>query len=144
MRSTLLIAAATFALSACGGDGGGGGTGPKIDILLTVVCSILQPDFNPTLLKAEALIDGQVVGQEQSSPATATLLPGGATANLGAGAHTVGCRVVTQTASPTVYEISAGVNATRVSGGNQDINLGPLTKSLATGDVVTFNVTVNP
>jgi hypothetical protein len=51
---------------------------------------------------------------------------------------------VSQTASPTVYEISAGVNATRVSGGNQDINVGPLTKSLATSDVVPFNITVNP
>jgi hypothetical protein len=142
MRSTLFIAA-TLALSACGGDSSVA-TGLKSDILLTGVCSILQPDFNPTLLKAEALIDGQVVGQDQSAPGAATLLPGGATANVGAGAHTVGCRIVSQTASPTVYEISAGVNATRVSGGNQDINLGPLTKSLATSDVVTFNITVNP
>ena len=139
MRNTLFIAAATFALSACGGN-----ITPPPDILLTVVCSILQPDFNPTLLKAEALIDGQVVGQDQAAPATATLLPGGGTANVGAGSHTVGCRIVSQTASPTVYEISAGVNASRLRGGNQDINQGPLTKTLATGDVVTFNITVNP
>jgi hypothetical protein len=143
MRNTLCIAAATFALSACGGDSHGDPTGLKSDILLTLVCGAFQPDLNSTLLKAEALIDGQVVGQDQAA-ATFSLTPGGQKANVGAGAHTVGCGIVSQTASPTVYEISAGVNATRVSGGNQDINLGPLTKSLATGDVVTFNINVNP
>jgi len=131
--------ALVFGLAACGD----GITDPN-DILLTVVCDIFQPNLNSTLLEAEALIDGQSVGREQSAPATFVLLPAGQKLNVGKGAHTVGCRVVSQTASPTVYEISALVNATRPGGGNQDINLGPLTKSLVTGEVVTFNITVNP
>lgn len=133
--------ALVFGLAGCGG-----GTEPRTgDILLTVVCDIFQPDLSSTLLAAEALIDGQVVGQDQSAPATFELLPGGQKLNVAAGAHTVGCRVASQTASPTVYETSADVNATRVpGGGNQDIARGPLTKSLVTGETVTFSITVNP
>ena len=96
-------ASLVFGLAACGPDVV---DGPPDSILLTVVCSISESNFNPTLLKAEALIDGQVVGQDQSAPAAAVLLPGGGM-NVGAGAHSVGCRIVSQTASPTVYETSA-------------------------------------
>jgi hypothetical protein len=130
-----------FGLTACGG--GGDGTGPKTDICLPGASGLLQPSFKPTLLEAEAVIDGQVVGRQQSAPATASLIPGGTKANVGEGAHTVGCRIVSQTATPTVYEITAVDNATRPGGATQDSNLGPLTKTLATGDVVTFNITVN-
>lgn len=134
--------ALVFGAAGCGGSVVDGPPPPTI--LLTLVCGIFQPDLNSTLLKAEALIDGQVVGQEQAAPATFSLAPGGQKADVSEGAHTVGCRVVSQTASPTVYEISALANADRPGGGNQDINLGPLTKTLATGDVVTFSITVNP
>jgi hypothetical protein len=142
-RQRMLARTATliFGFAACGG---GDGTGPKGDIILTVAGSFLQPDLRLTLLEGEALIDGQVVGREQAAPATFALLPGGQKLNVGEGAHTVGFRIVSQTGSPTVYEITASVNATRLGGGNQNINLGPLTKSLATGEVVTFNITVNP
>ena len=140
-RQTMLkwTAALAFGLVACGC------TEPcKPDILLAVVGSISQPDLNLTLREAEALIDGQVVGREQSTQPQAVLLPAGQKLNVCEGAHTVGFRVVSQTASPTVYEISALVNADRPGGGDQNINLGPRTKTLATGDTVMFTITVNP
>jgi hypothetical protein len=133
-----LTAALVCGLAACGG-----GTDSTSDILLTVVGGISQPGFNLTLLEAEALIDGKVVGRDQSAPANLELFPGGQKL-VGKGAHTVGFRIVNQTASPTAYDIQAQVNATGPGGSNQDINLGPLTQTLATGDVVTFNFTVSP
>jgi hypothetical protein len=122
---------------------GGGTDPPPSNILLTVVGSVSQPGLNPTLLEAEALIDGKVVGRDQSAPGAFTLLPEGQKL-VGKGTHTVGFRIVNQTASPTDYDITAQVNASGPGGTNQDITLGPLTQTVATGDVLTFNVTINP
>jgi hypothetical protein len=134
------VAALVVGLGACSD-----GTGPADgDILLTVAGGIMQPDLTLTLLDVELLIDGQVVGTEQSTAPQATLVLGGQIRNAKVGAHTVGFRIVGQTASPTVYELSALVNATRLGGNSQEIVLGPLTKAVATGEVVTFSVSVNP
>jgi hypothetical protein len=135
------VAALAIGLCACGD-----GTGPLDgdDILLTVAGSIIQPDLTLTLLDVEMLIDGQVVGTEQSTAPQAALVLGGQIHNAKVGAHTVGFRIVGQTASPTVYELSAMVDARRLGGNSQEIVLGPLTKAVATGEVVTFNVSVNP
>lgn len=135
--------ALVFGLAACGGSGGGGGTPPS-GISLVVGGGVMQPSLNPTLLAAEVLFDGQVLNRQQITPATWQLVPQGSKSNVSRGAHTVGFRIVNQTTSPTDYEINGLVNANDLNGGTQNILLGPLTQSLATGDVVTFNVMIDP
>src|SRR6185503_19947256 len=74
---------------------------PPPDFIVAVVAGIADDDLTLTLQEAEVLWDGIVIGRASSQQAEFALTPGGSVQGVAAGVHTVGVRVVRQTASPS-------------------------------------------
>lgn len=118
----------------CGGGGGGGGTGtattpigggglpPPGWSLDPIVVSFNNIDPSPafigiaTILQAQILLDGRVIGQANFSTATqSALLAVPTSTELGSGSHTLEFRITSQNKSPSKYEVVGMINATRLS-----------------------------
>ncbi len=130
-------------LAGCGG-GGGGSVGPGGGISVVFGGGVSQPGFALTLRKVEVLFDGKVAGRSQASPAEWMLVPQGSKSNVARGVHTVSFRIADQAVSPMDYTVEGIVNASDQNGGTQTITLGPVTQGFATGDMITFSVTIDP
>ena len=95
---------------------------------------VIQPDFQPTLLAAELLLDGKVLGSASDPVGTSALGMTG-TKSIDAGRHTFGIRVAQQTVTSNNYEFSLDQGECTGSGGTQSFSIPATEATVATGHI---------
>ncbi len=138
LRSPFILA---IALAVFGNSCGGTGLEEQRDlsVLVQVICE------SSTVREFRLLWDGEQVDDDKYTAITVDLTSLGFSAPVATGRHTIGVLIASQTASPnrcTIY----GILTAETGGpgnGSQIITIPTTTRSLATGTVSNFAVTVN-
>jgi hypothetical protein len=127
-------------LAACGGGGGGGRSPLDPTPTLAIEAVVVNADGLPTVMRIDLAFDGVHQGTAVAGTATTgtTTSPSmHTTVTAGPGAHSLRATIVAQTVSPSRYTLSAtGQRA------GQTLDLGRVTATVATGEVITLPFTL--
>jgi hypothetical protein len=140
LKSTVaVLAVAGLSLAGCHSSTPTSSSGPTIIITGSVINSALQP----TLLEAQLLFDGTEV-MDGTLPAPGPSINLSAEGPTTSGAHVVTFLIANQTSSPNKYTVTGATVEELDANGNVTLNipLPTMTATLATGQVIQYNVTL--
>ncbi len=134
-----VLALAGLSLASCHSSTPTSSAGPNIVITVGIANSTLQP----TLLEAQLLFDGTVV-TDTASPAPTPFISLGASGSAVTGPHTMTILVISQTSTPNNYTVTTPDIKEYDSSNNliRDIPLPTMSAKLATGQAITYNITL--
>ena len=119
-----------------------GATSPSGNNLQPIVVAaagdLLNSSFEATVLRCEILFDGKIIGSAVTANPSVDCGQLVGTTSTSPGRHTVAFKIADQSSSPNTYETVGATVGTQVS----TIILGDRTKSFATGDTISYSVTL--
>lgn len=101
-----------------------------------IVGQILNSSTQATILHAELLFDDKVIYSQKSQVPSALVSLAGGVTGVSKGTHTISFRIVSQTTSPSTYEVSV----IRVETNDAAPNLFPDKKSMNNGESISVSV----
>lgn len=126
------------AIGACRPGGTGPGGNDVQPIVVAAAGDLLNSSFEATVLRCEILFDGKMIGSTVTADPSVDCGQLVGTTSTFPGRHTVAFRIAKQSSSPNTYETVGATVGTQTS----TITLGDRTKSFATGDTISYSVTL--